>query len=250
MTTLPLPKPPAADLWLLPVPDLLEPEWIGRIVPLLAPDEAERLDRFLVRPAREEFLLTRLLVRSVLSRYASIAPGDWRFVRNERGRPELSGPIGVPWPAFNLSNCSGLIACLVRSEGEVGVDVEPLDRRGDREGIAERFFAPEELRALAALPKERQRLRFLEYWTLKEAYIKARGLGLAIPLDRFAFDLDSGPGIRVSFDPRLGDDPAAWHFALEQPTSRHLLAWAIRSGGEARPDVRTHRLDLADFLTT
>ncbi len=137
----------------------------------------------------------------------------------------------MPPIRFNLSNTRGLIACLVALDRDVGVDVEDTERASSAVDIADRFFSPGEVRALRALPQERQRARFFEYWTLKESYIKARGMGLAIPLDQFSFHLDDGPAIGISFDPRLGDDRSAWQFALYQPSARHTMAAAIRSGG-------------------
>src|SRR6185295_18612851 len=120
--------------------------------------------------------------RTTLSHYAAVDPTAWQFARNRRGRPEISGPLGVAPLRFNLSNTAGLIACLVTLGVDVGVDVEDTHRRGETVRIANRFFSASEVAALEALPPERQRQRFFEYWTLKESYIKARGMGLAIPL--------------------------------------------------------------------
>ena len=84
----------------------------------------------------------------------------------------------------------------------MGVDVEDTERSGETVEIADQFFSPLEAAALRALPADRQRARFFDYWTLKEAYIKARGMGLAIPLEQFSFLLDDWPApIRVAFDP-------------------------------------------------
>lgn len=235
--TLEPPGPSEAHLWLMRAPEPLEREPLAPLLRWLAPDEVARYERYLVEHARDEFFLTRVLVRSVLSRYAAIEPEAWEFERNEHGRPEVSGPEGAPRVRFNLSNTRGLIACMVRGEGEreVGVDVEDTERKGETVRIAEHFFAPEEVRSLRALPEGRQRLRFFEHWTLKEAYIKARGMGLAIPLDRFAFHLDAPPAIRIAFDPRLGDDASSWQFGLSRPSSRHMLAWAVRRPADAPP---------------
>src|SRR6185503_2215825 len=137
---------------------------------------------------------------------------------------------------FNLSNTEGLIACLVADDREIGVDVEDLERRGETVAIADRFFSPLEVAALRAVPEERQRARFFDYWTLKEAYIKARGMGLAIPLDHFSFVIEPGAPIGIAFDPRLPDDPSTWQFAQLRPTARHVISVAVRRAGE--PDLR------------
>ena len=130
---------------------------------------------------------------------------------------------------FNLSHTDGLVVCLVAVEREIGVDVEHTARAGSVGiEIAERFSSPSEVAELRSLPFADQRSRFFDYWTLKEAYIKARGLGLHLPLDQFSFHLGltpvtpereptrqhgaPGPGpappIRISFGPRIPDDPA------------------------------------------
>src|SRR3954453_19890942 len=139
---------------------------------LLSPEERTRHARFLNERAQHEYLITRALCRTVLSRYAEVALTDWRFRANEWGRPEIDIPE-LGHLRFNLSNTRGLVACAVALEGEIGVDVEALDRVSDLLGIADRFMAAPESKDIRALPPEAQGLRFFKYWTLKEAYIKA-----------------------------------------------------------------------------
>jgi 4'-phosphopantetheinyl transferase len=147
---------------------------------LLSPEERARGDRYLFPRNRHEHLVAHALKRQALSRFApSVDPRDWRFVAGEHGKPSIVEPACRL--RFNLSHTDGLVACLVALEAEVGVDVEQTARRSDTVGIADRFFAVPEVEALRALPESAQRARFFEYWTLKEAYIKARGMGLALP---------------------------------------------------------------------
>jgi 4'-phosphopantetheinyl transferase len=202
---------------------------------LLAPEEHARRARYRFEPSRREYLLTRALVRATLSRYAPVPPAAWTFRANAYGRPEIALP-GLSWLRFNLSNTHGLIACAVARDRDVGVDVEDPERPGETVEIAHHFFSPIEVAALRALPEDRRRARFFAYWTLKEAYIKARGMGLAIPLDQFSFLLDEPPPIRVAFDPRLGDDAAAWQFEQIAISPRHAAAVAVRRG--AGPELR------------
>jgi len=124
---------------------------------------------------------------------------------------------------------------LVALEREVGVDVEDVDRPGETVEIADQFFSPTEVAALRAVPVAAQRYRFFQYWTLKESYIKARGMGLSIPLDQFSFQLEANQPIRITFDPRLNDDPGRWQFAQFRLTPRHLTAAAIPRGPD--PDL-------------
>jgi len=119
------------------------------------------------------------------------------------------------------------------------VDVETVERRGRTIEIADRYFAPDEVRDLHALPDDRRRERFFEYWTLKESYIKARGMGLAIPLEQFSFELEPGRPIRIDIDSRLADDPRLWQFERMSWPPSHLVALAIRRGSAADFVVRT-----------
>ncbi|WP_437302746.1 4'-phosphopantetheinyl transferase family protein [Sorangium sp. So ce388] len=224
--------PGVAHLWYVFSDPVRDEALLAAYHRLMAPDEATQQARFLFANNRHEYLLTRALVRTVLSKYAPVAPEAWTFVRNEFGRPSIAGPAGVPPLRFNLSNTQGLIACLVALDRDVGVDVEDTERSNSAMDIADRFFSPAEVRALRAQPSGRQGERFFEYWTLKESYIKARGMGLAIPLDHFSFHLDDGPEIGISFDPRLEDDRAAWQFALYRPSPRHMMAAAVRKGAD------------------
>jgi 4'-phosphopantetheinyl transferase len=204
----------------------------ARYAALLTPEETERQRRFRFEKNQLEFLVTRALVRTTLSRYVAVPPTEWRFQPNAYGCPRISHPVLPRALRFNLSNTDGLVAIIVSAERDVGVDVERLDRRGQTVEIADRFFSPSEVRELRSLPgEEAQRRRFFDYWTLKEAYIKAREMGLQLPLDQFSFHLAEAP-VRISFGPGIQDDPGSWQFALVQPTPEHRLAYALRRRGE------------------
>jgi 4'-phosphopantetheinyl transferase len=202
---------------------------------LLSADEHERMGRLVFERDRRRFLLARALVRTMLSRYGRVAPADWSFVANVHGRPEiLDRPSGVPDLRFNLSHTEGLIACAVTIGREVGVDVEHIGRRLTHD-VAGRFFAPREVNDLKALPAGEQDKAFFDYWTLKEAYIKARGFGLALPLGDFAFTLSPPAPPVIAFEPSLDDDPATWQFFQDWPTPQHRLGLAVRREGADLP---------------
>lgn len=202
---------------------------------LMSADEHARMARFVFDRDRRAFLLTRALVRTTLSRYAAVAPADWQFVANVHGRPEiLDRPAGVPDLRFNISHTDGLIACAVTIGREVGVDVEYIGRQVLHD-IAGRHFAPAEVTDLKRLPAEEQRRVFFDYWTLKEAYIKARGFGLALPLGDFAFKLNPPHTPAITFAPSLDDDPSTWQFLQGWPTPQHRLGLAIRREGNDLP---------------
>ncbi len=211
-----------------------------RYLPLLSPEEHERMARLVFERDRHRFLLTRALVRTMLSRYAKVAPADWQFIANVHGRPEiLDRPAGVPDLRFNISHTDGLIACAVTIGREVGVDVEHVGRRLTQD-IASRSFAPAEVEHLRSLPDEEQERVFFDYWTLKEAYIKARGFGLALPLGDFAFHFSADGPPSIAFEPSLPDDPATWQFLQDWPSPAHRLGLAIRRTGDDLPVRMRH----------
>ena len=206
-----------------------------RYLQWLSPDEHERMARFVFERDRVRFLLTRALVRTTLSRYAPVAPADWHFIANAHGRPEiLDRPAGVPDLRFNLSHTDGLIACAVTIGREVGIDVEHVGRRLTQD-VAARFFAPAEVAHLQSLPADQQERVFFDYWTMKEAYIKARGFGLALPLGDFAFQFAPDRPPTITIEPSLNDDPATWQFQQDWPTPIHRLGLAIRRTGDDLP---------------
>jgi 4'-phosphopantetheinyl transferase len=194
-------------------------------------EERDRYRGFRFERDRRLFLATRMLVRTVLSRYASVAPADWRFAAGVHGKPYVAHPRLTPSIHFNLANTSGLVACVVSVAHEaIGVDVERVRELADAMPLAERYFAAPEIQALRALPVAEQPRRFVAYWTLKESYIKARGLGLALPLDQFSFSVADG-SIEVAFDDRLADVPTRWRFSLLDISPQHVLAVGADTGG-------------------
>jgi len=229
--------PGEAHLWYASPDELKDPALLAQYRSWLAPAERERHDRFRFDKHRHEYLVTRALVRWTLSRYAAVQPGEWKFGANAHGRPHVEAPAVLPRLRFNLSNSLSLVTCLVALDLEIGVDVEEADRPGETVSIADRFFSPIEVAELRTVPPERQRERFFDYWTLKESYIKAKGKGLAIPLEQFTFHLAAEKPIRISFHPALGDDPAGWQFLQQRPTPRHKVAVALHRGAGA-PDLQ------------
>jgi 4'-phosphopantetheinyl transferase len=135
-----------------------------------------------------------------------------------------------------------LVACAVSATCEqVGVDVESVERKTDALEIAKRCFAASEFKRLRAVTEQQRRERFFCYWTLKESYAKARGLGLSLPLEQLSFELDGGPRIGVSFEPELRDDPTRWSFALVRPSALHRLAVAAGIGAQVGLRLRYAR---------
>ena len=200
---------------------------------LMTPDEQARCRRFHFERDRRMFAATRALVRAVLSRYAAVGPGEWRFAAGPHGKPRIAHPAVTPALYFNLAHTPGLVVCAVSVAHEsVGADVERLDRRMEILDLADRYFSGSEVRALRALPSSGRLRRFVALWTLKESYLKARGVGLTQPLHQFSFLLDREE-IGVAFEEGQQDDAARWRFALLDSPPRHLIAVGADTGGAA-----------------
>jgi 4'-phosphopantetheinyl transferase len=198
----------------------------------LSTGERERMGKFLREADRRSFLLARGLVRAVLSRYADLPAAAWTFAAGEHGRPEISNrdaPVGL---RFNLSHTRGRITILVHGADEAGIDVERLGRVDDPAALGQRFFTPEEHADLMSCPGPQRDLHFVRLWTLKEAYIKARGLSLAMNGKKFWFEFSDAGDIQVHFDEGLRDEASAWSFAAYPSGDQHILATAVRR----RPD--------------
>lgn len=219
------------DLWYYLYEDIDDVSLLQAHYSLLNEEERERYRRYHFERDRQLFLATRVLVRTVLSQYAPVLPEAWCFANGAHGKPYIATTAGQPKLYFNLSNTHGLVTCVVSATCElIGVDAETAKPPSDNIQIAETHFSPFEVAALRELPPEDQSLRFVSYWTLKESYIKARGLGLAIPLDQFSFVL-SDASARISFDARLADDAARWRFRLLSALPNHLVAVAAETNG-------------------
>jgi 4'-phosphopantetheinyl transferase len=225
------------DLWLLfesQAEDVAELTMPYRA--LLTEAEREREQAFHFARDRHRYLLTRTLVRTVLSRYAPIAARDWRFIPDRYGRPLIvNSHASVSGLSFNISHTGGLIVLTVTHLSAVGVDVEAMQRDAF-DGIASRHFSASEFAALKALPDRLQSGRFFELWTLKESYIKARGMGLSIPLNKLSFNLDGHPRT-VRFDDDFDDVPTLWKFYQLQLSDRHTAALCLQQGNGEVPTL-------------
>lgn len=221
-----------AHVWCAQPDQIADPDKLRAFHGLLDSREKRRQARYLGADKRHEFLVSHALVRSVLSQYADVLPASWTFEINEHGKPEISPARNPEALRFNLAHTRGLCACAVAKNAGIGVDLENLERPPDMRAVR-RFFARPEIAQLESLAGPDQHRRFYELWTLKEAYVKARGQGLSIGLDRFWFLWDQERPPAIAFGPGVQDCPEEWRFFLFSPTPAHVAALAIR-----RPDAK------------
>lgn len=225
-----------AHVWTADPAALSEAEEAELSEGVLCAAERARLRRLRFPRDRRLFVAAHALLRFALSGCVpQVPPTAWTFTTARHGRPELAPPHdGL---RFNLSHTDGLAACVVVRDLDCGVDVERIQRT-DVALLSGSVLAPSEQRALAAAPPPDRPALFFRYWTLKEAYGKARGLGLSLEFDRCVFALDGERPVLVSAPdhPRSED----WQFTQYAPTPSHVLAVALHAGAAGRLRVVRH----------
>jgi len=195
----------------------------ARLHATLSRDERERSARFRFVRDRHRFSAAHGALRELLGRYLATRPERIGFVRNAFGKPTLA-PGFCDRLKFNLSHSGDLALIAVVADSEVGADLERLRPRPDDADVARCFFSIDELRQLNALPRSLHSAAFMRFWTRKEAYVKARGEGLAIPLNSFSVPLGAPTqGAVVCGRP--------WTFHTFQPDPGHVGTVAIEGSG-------------------
>jgi 4'-phosphopantetheinyl transferase len=198
----------------------------------LSVDERERADRFHFDRDRDHFIVARGVLRNILGLYLNREPASLSFEYSSHGKPLLAPAAHRDAISFNLSHSDGIALYVMARDRAVGVDVEFI-RSGPRsEQIAERFFSLHEVATLRALPVTLQRYAFFLCWTRKEAYIKARGEGLSLPLDQF--DVSLTPGEPAELIGTRPDPLEAGRWSLRNLTPEtpgYAAAVAVGGGG-------------------
>ncbi|MEU8707285.1 4'-phosphopantetheinyl transferase superfamily protein [Streptomyces sp. NPDC048565] len=213
-----------ADVWLLPehaIAAFAEEHGGDR---LLSPAERDRMARLLRPETRQRFLAKRLLCRAALSARTGRPLDGWRFAIGRHGRPEPESDVdGV---RFSLAATEGLVVCAVTVGRACGVDVERDVVSAESAHHISKFFASEELLDLSALDPGALCARVGELWVLKEAYLKAQGVGLHRSLAEFSF-ASRGPADEERITVRDTVRPGSWSFELFRPGPQHLVALAV-----------------------
>jgi len=244
--------PDAIHLWCAFYAGIRDDALLREYEQLLSGSERQRRSRFVFPDDQHRYLVTRGLVRTVLSRYVGdIAPAEWIFAPNAHGRPEIANDHpAAKSVSFSISHTRGLIVLALAQSRDVGVDTEHVGRAAPLE-IADRVLTAAEVASLHALPPEGRRRRFLEYWTLKESYIKTRAMGLSIPLDTFSFDFVGTRGVEMRIDtepPASATNWLLWQFSVRR---NYLIALcAERKSSIPRVLIKETVPLLADYNLT
>jgi 4'-phosphopantetheinyl transferase len=229
-----------SDLWQVPPDDLalagedvhiwrapldLEPNRVAVLRRYLSKDEIGRIDRFHFAHLRAHATVSRGLLRVLLGRYLQVEPEEVRFGYNGYGHPSLVAPATAHSLRFNVAHSGSLVLYAFALARSVGIDIERIQVALDYERIAASTFSPLENELLGALPANQRREAFFHCWVRKEAYIKAHGLGLSMPLDRFAVTL--APDEPAKLLHAEGEDAAIWSLQELAPAPGYAAAAAI-----------------------
>ncbi len=187
------------DIWFFPLD--VEPARLEALRTGLSSDENERAERFVFPRDRDRFRAGRGQLREILARYLRVTPSAVAFEYGPQGKPRLAGEAAV---RFNLSHSEHEAVVAVARDREVGIDLERVRPTVECESLAQHFFSPPETAALLALPSSVRSRAFYAYWTCKEAFLKAKGGGLNIPLDEFEVSVDASSAriLWTAWDPR------------------------------------------------
>ena len=190
--------------------------------------EQDRRDRLHFEADRRDFTIAHSLLRQSLSAHAGVTPSDWRFDVDRYGKPSIANcDPRAKALSFSLSHTRGCVACAITEEVPLGIDLERIDESLRVQEIADRYFSEEEAAWLSQCSDEQRNTAFTELWTLKEALLKAIGIGLSASLKKVSFRF--GHYARIEFSAPFTFRPNEWHFALFEPSRDVRLAVCVQS---------------------
>lgn len=222
---------PSDEVHVWRIPLVVPAHELEALATLLAPAELDRAGRFRAAVHRDAFIAGRGAQRRILARYTGVPAAEIRYRESPYGKLALDGRAAEQDLRFNVSN-SGALALLAIARGrELGVDLEQLKPMPDATEIAGRFFSAPENAVFAALERAEREAAFFRCWTRKEAYVKAVGEGLSMPLDRF--DVAFAPGEPPRLLATRGDpgEAARWRMAAVDPGPDYVSALAVAGDG-------------------
>jgi 4'-phosphopantetheinyl transferase len=200
---------------------------------LLAPDEQARASRFHFQKDRDRFIVARAILRSILGRYLNIEPSLLRFEYSQYGKPRLTKEFDDGSLRFNLSHAHERSLYAFARGAELGVDIEYVRQGFACEEIARRFFSQREVADFCSLPTSQRAEAFFHCWTRKEAYVKAIGEGLSMPLNEFDVSLLPGAPAALLRNSRRPLEVRRWSLQSLDVASGYVAALAVE-GHERR----------------
>jgi 4'-phosphopantetheinyl transferase len=201
---------------------------LAALKPLLSADERARVDRFYFEKDRRSHLVSRGWLRLIIGRYLGRPPQELAFATNGYGKPSLQPEVPL---RFNVTHSGALVVVAVTLGRTLGVDVETIRPDTEVVELAERFFSVGERVALARVPAEQQRDAFFNGWTRKEAYLKAHGHGLSLPLDSFDVTLAPGEEARLLATRHDPAEAPRWELRAFDIAEGYKAALAVEGTG-------------------
>jgi 4'-phosphopantetheinyl transferase len=214
----------------------LTSEFVASKSSLLSADERLQWEKFRHDRDRDRYLITRVMAREILGDYLGIEPQALRFQRSSTGKPEVESRLSARHVQFNITHCEGLVA-LALAQGPVGIDAEPKNRQIELD-VARLILTSEEQSELQSWPVEHKRYRLLQYWTMKEALVKAMGVGFSKPLDSVAVQFTAYNEPQISH--LLGDVSGSGNWFVFQSADQfadHLFSLALKHSNRSNPRI-------------
>jgi len=203
------------------------PQQISELNNSLNQKEQDKAERFKIEKARNNFIIARGTLRSLLSKYLHTKPKEIIFTQNSYGKPLLTSGL----VKFNISHSGDYALFIFAKNYHVGVDVECVRNNFDFMTIAQKFFAQEEVINLSAISQEQQLQAFFNCWSRKEAFIKGIGKGIFFALDKFAVEVcnKTSGKLKLSIDSdKLGElEQANWSLEALDLGNTHVGAFAV-----------------------
>jgi 4'-phosphopantetheinyl transferase len=207
----------------------LDPIELGCVQSNLSWDERARAARFHFPKDQRRFLAARGTLRTLLARYVDYAPAQFEFCYGPSGKPELEPGCNATGIRFNLSHAQGLALYAITRDRAIGVDLEQVQADVAWKEIASRFFAPREVEGLGLVPAPSGAEAFFNCWTRKEAFVKARGEGLSLPLNQFEVSLAPGEPARLLCTTGDPQEASNWSIQELEPAAGYIGAIAVRA---------------------
>jgi 4'-phosphopantetheinyl transferase len=232
--------PTQIHLWCWPFGTLPIAQCIAYAMTILSDAEKHKCAEFYFEKQRAEYAVSHAIVRLMLSEYAPVRPQEWQFLRGPWGKPQIAGPeLRAPlW--FNLSRTEGCFAFVAGRVARLGVDVESVNRAVSCGEIAKHCFAANEYEHLSGLPASLQREAFFRIWTLKEAYTKAEGKGLSIPLNSFHFRFHADDPSAATLVLSNGPSARDWKFFERRIATEYRISLGVHTPVGAHLELQCH----------
>jgi 4'-phosphopantetheinyl transferase len=220
-------KPDEVHFFYTIIGEIQDKVLLDKYLSISSNNEKEKINRYRFEKDRHNCLVTRGLLRYVLSEYTNIPPESLEFEENRYGKLSIKpGLTNIPIK-FNLSHAGGLTACALILSHDIGIDIEDSTKKIDLD-IANHFFPEQESNYIKNLPEHKKKDAFFDLWTLKESYIKAKGHGLSIPLDKFSFIINK-ENTDICFDNSYDDNPDTFTFFRFTLLNRFKAAITVQS---------------------